>query len=628
VSLLCNQANSTKGLTKGRMVVNPLHDAPELPTRAFGRYKLHKLLAKSVASMVWLAFDPATGREVMLTMPRVQPERGVVQEHWLRNARQAARLDHPHIAAVSEVGIQDHWPFIAVERTHGVTLNEWRAAHPPPAVADVATWVCDLLRGLAFAHEAGVAHQDPQLHTVLINERGVACLMAFSAAGDSAQALQEADSLPANDRGMAMDPNRLRARRALANRDLLACGLVLHQLLGGQPALDQPDIALAINRMAPLGRELVRLPWSTPVPVPEALRVIVNRCTSAQDRLRYSNARSLLDALTGWIESQADEEGGPVAFLLDRLHTVGHLPALPGLSARVSLVTSMEGQRTDQIAEHALTDTALTFELLRTLNTAQVQGTQVAGNGPVLTLRRIISLIGVNGVHAAANRLRQWPGPLEGHAAQTLRVLMERVHLAGHLAQALRPAGYDGQVTYLIAVLQNLGRLMVHYHFATEAEQIAQLMLPHPADSHSSSTSELPGMTEEAAAYAVLGVTMETLATAVARAWGLDDQVQHMVRRVPADAAVRKPDTDADVLRLAASAANEVVDAINTLAPHKIDPMLTRVAQRYARALGLNSRYLQKALQAATEALHQGIPLPTLSDRGPPEETFTQPAPL
>ena len=48
---------------------------------------------------------------------------------------------------------------------------------------------------------------------------------------------------------------------------------------------------------------------------------------------------------------------------------------------------------------------------------------------------------------------------------------MERVRLAGHTAQALRPPGYDPEVVYLVAVLQNLGRLLVQYHFPDEAEQ-------------------------------------------------------------------------------------------------------------------------------------------------------------
>ena len=591
------------------MVANALPALSANPIRAFGRFELRRLLAKSAGTMVWLAFDPRTDRELMLTLPRLQPADPAALEHWLRDARLAARLDHPNLAPVSEVGVQDHWPFITVDRGLGVTLGEWFAAHPGPAPADVVAWLRDVLQGLAFAHEAGVAHLDPQLHSVLINERGAVCLMALAAASETTEASVDAAPARSNERAMAMDPSQLRAQRAAATRDLLACGVLLQNLLTGQPALDQPDTALVINRMTPIGREQVRLPWTTPLPIPEALRAIANRCTSSQERLRYQSARTLLGALTGWLEAQADDGGGPLVLLLDRLRSVGHLPALPGLAARVARVTSLESQRTDEIADQVLEDMALSFELLRTLNSAQVQGTQIQGNGPVLTLRRIISLIGVNGVRLAANTLRAWPGPLTDPQAAALRIAFDRVRLAGHTAQALRPAGYDAQVVYLITALQNLGRLMLRYHFADEAEQIQQLMTPSPADL-AAGTLEQPGLSQEVAAYAVLGVDIESLGAAVARQWGLGDDVMHMVRRLAAAAPVRKPDSDADVLRLTASAANDAVDAISSFSGPRAIAAVGQVAQRYARALGINARDLTDALQAAREAIRKGTPLP------------------
>ena len=586
------------------MVANALPHAPANPTRAFGRFALRQLLGKSTGTMVWLAFDPQSQRDTMLSLPRVQPADAGALEHWLRDARSAARLDHPNLAPVAEVGVQDHWPYIAVDRSHGVTLQEWFAAHPHLAPDEVVGWFCDLLQGLAFAHEAGVAHLDPQLHNVLIDERGSVRLMALACAGDALAALRDVARARSIERTMAMDPSELRARRAAAARDLLACGLLLQHLLTGQPPLEQPDTALVIARIAPLGRELVRLPWSTRTPIPEALRAIANRCSASQERLRYQNARTLLGALTGWLDAQAQDGGGPLGLLLDRLGSVGHLPALPGLALRVARVTSLETQRTDDIADQVLDDMALTFELLRTLNSAQVQG-----NGPVLTLRRIISLIGVNGVRLAANTLRAWPGPLTPKQADALQETLDRIRLAGHTAQALRPAGYDPQVVYLIAMLQNLGRLMLRYHFADEAEQIQQLMAPTQAN-RETGAAEQPGLSEESASYAVLGTDVESLGIAVGRHWGLGDDVMHMARRLAPDAPVRKPDSDAEVLRLTASAANEAVDAVSTLTGSRVTTALNQIAVRYARALGINVRELGDALKAAREALRRGTPMP------------------
>lgn len=588
--------------------------------------------------MVWLGVDSASSREVMLTLPRVQPANPVALEHWLSGARAAARLDHPHLAGVAEVGVQDHWPFISVDRGLGVTLSEWLGDHPQALPDQVAAQMCSVLQGLAFAHEAGVVHLDLQLHSVLIDERGSVRLMGLACANagtgtgvgvGTSDALSQPGrntaSRRTNDRTMALDPADLRAHRAAATRDLVACGLLLQHLLTGQPALDEPDTSLVIARMTPHGREVVRLPWTTPLPIPEALRAIVNRCTSAQERLRYQSARTLLGALTGWLEAQAQDGSGPAGLLLDRLSSVGHLPALPGLAARVARVTQLESQRTDEIADQVLHDLALSFELLRTLHSAQVQGTQVQGNGPVLTLRRVVALIGVDGVRLAANALRTWPGPLSEVQAAALQATLDRVRLAGYTAQALRPAGYDAQVAYLIAVLQNLGRLMVAYHFADEAEQIRQLMKFVPAQ-RQGGTLEQPGLSEVAAAFAVLGVDIETLGAVAARSWGLGEEVTHMARRLPLDGAVRKPDSDAEVLRLTASAANEAVDAISSLSGPAAAAAIAHVATRYARVLGIGAREIADALQTAREVLRKGTPMPAASSPAPPPFALQQPA--
>jgi HD-like signal output (HDOD) protein len=580
--------------------------------RRLGRFELRQLLGKSSGTMVWLAFDPRLEQELMLTLPRVQPATPAAMERWIDEVRAAARLNHPNLAHVVEIGIQENWPFVAVDRALGVTLTEWLAGHPNPVPLETVGWICEALQGVAFAHEAGTAHGDLQLHHLLISEQGSVRVMALAAAGRATPPTN--DPSRANDRAMALDPNRLRAQREAAERDVLAAGLLLQHLLTGQPALDEPDTALVISRLPPAGREIVRLPWTTPHPIAEALRAIANRTTSTQERQRYLNARTLLQALDGWRTAEAQDTGGPLALLLDRMRTVGHLPAMPGVGGRVARLTSKEGQRTDEMAGQILQDMALSFELLRQVNSAQVQGTQVAGTGPVLTIRRAIALVGINGIRQAAAALRVWPGPLNPAGAEAMQRTMERARLAGHTAQVLCPAGYDPEVIFLVSVLQNLGRLLLRYHFADEAEQIWQLMRPSPPPANAEpGTPEQPGMTEAGASYAVLGVDIEALGAAVARHWGLGEDVQHMIHRLPRDRTARTPDGDGDVLRTAASAANDAVDAVTLMPPTRQAHALNLVAQRYARALEIGARDLQEALQAAREALRTGKRVATVA---------------
>lgn len=568
-------------------------------TRSFGRFELRKLLGRSAAAMSWLVFDPRTGQELMLTMPRTRPADAAALERWQHEVRMGARLSHPNIAPVLETGAHDSWPYVAVDRELGVTLTEWLADRDPPGAAEVSVWIGQALQGLAFAHEAGVSHGDLQLHSLVVSESGAVRVMALATSLESSAAPTSQQTL---------ESTRMQAQRA-AQRDVLAGGLLLQRLLCGQAPLDEEDTGLVIQRMSAPRHEIVRLPWSTPQPIDEAMRAIGNRATSTQERQRYLNARTLLRALDGWRAAQRADDGGPLALLLERLSSVGHLPALEGLTARVNGLALADSQRTDQIAAHLLQDMALSFELLRLVNSATVQGTQVAGTGPVLTVRRAVALLGIAGIRRAASTLRVWPGPLGENAAAAMERTLQRVQLAGHVAQMLRPPGYDPEVIYLVAALQNLGRLLVQYHFPDEAEQIWQLMRPStPAapvagEPAPATVSAQPGMTEQAASYAVLGVDIEAIGAAVARHWGLGDEMQHMMRRMPSDRQLPASAGDAEMLLGTASCANDLVDAVTLLPSNKVNAAIVSIAQRFARALEVTPGDLQDALKAGRIAL-------------------------
>jgi non-specific serine/threonine protein kinase len=549
--------------------------------RWFGRMQLLRLLGKSERTMAWRVADPRIGQDLMLVLPRVQPADAAAMERWQQAVRQASRLDHPHLAAVVETGVQDGWPYVAYDPRDGATLSERLTTRGVPAL-EAAEWTTQLLQGLAYAHEAGLAHHDLQPYMVLAAEGAPLRLAGLAVAVEMAH-------------GAGDVPGSLRVQRAAAERDVLASGVLLHLLLTGQPALEEPDIGRVVARLPPAGREIVRLPWSTAQPVPEPLRAIANRATDRQERQRYRGARTLLRALEGWLQSESGAGGGPLALLADRLRTAGVLPASPGGADRAARLAMMERGRTAELAEVVLDDLALSFELLRLVNSAQVRGAQISGSGPVLTVRRAIAMMGLEGVRRAALALRPWPGPLNDTGAADLERLIERCKRAGRVAVALRPAGYDAEVIYLITLLQNLGRLVVHYHFADEAAQIRRLMLPAP--SPRPEEPEEPGMTEEGASFAVLGVDIEAIGAAVARYWGLDDSVLTMVRRQPLATAPRSSDGDDDLLRAAASCANEAIDALALPAP-RVAAALGRVVARYGRLLNFGARELQEALQA------------------------------
>ena len=99
----------------------------------------------------------------------------------------------------------------------------------------------------------------------------------------------------------------------------------------------------------------------------------------------------------------------------------------------------------------------------------------------------------------------------------------------------------------------------------------------------------------------MLGVDLEAIASAVARWWGFDDSVLHMMRRHSTAAGVRLPESDHESLRISASCANEAIDAL-ALPAARVAHALQSVAQRYARVLNLSLRDLQAALQPGLQS--------------------------
>lgn len=576
--------------------MNTLAGEPVLAARRFARFELQALAGKSRRSTAWRVrgVRGAQGtRECFLVLPRQQPADADASARWTQAVRRGSRLEHPALAPVLEIGVWQGWPYVLYEATGLQTLAE-RLKDQALTAAQAAAVLVGALQGLAFAHEGGVAHRDLQPYMLLLGEHDTASLMGLEA-GAPTPATTSTGLAPVAPVHTSIDALELIQQRAAAADDLLCAGLLLHRLLAGRPALDEPDLAEAAARLPPDGRELVRLPWNTPLPVPEALRAMANRASDRQPRQRYQSARGLARALEGWLQAEGSEGGGPLALLLDRLHAVGTLPASPGSEARAVRLAAMDRERTNELAQVVLQDLGLAFELLRMVNSAQVRGALVSGTGPVLTVRRAIAMLGLQGVQRAAAALRPWPGPLSESAARALREQIATARRAGRVAQALRPAGYDGEVVDLVTLLQCLGRLTVAYHFPDELQQIRRLM--QPAAGQEPGQAPDAGMSEQAASYAVLGTDIEAIGIAVARHWGLDDAVLHLIRRLPLATQPRAVDNDDDVLRAVASCANETVDALAWPSAQR-PAALRRVAQRYARILRIELRDLQDALTA------------------------------
>jgi serine/threonine protein kinase len=210
-----------------------------------GRYALGGVLGRGGMGTVWLATDRVLERRVALkeiTFPvdLTGEERAVLRERTMREARAAARLDHPRVTKVYDVVEEDGKPWLVMELVAARTLQdilEEQGPLPPAAVARIGLDVVDALEA---AHEAGIVHRDVKPANVLVDDGGRACLTDFgiaSTTGDSS--LTTAGALIGSPSYMA--PERAHGDEPRPPVDLWSLGATLYTAVEGRPPYDRGE---------------------------------------------------------------------------------------------------------------------------------------------------------------------------------------------------------------------------------------------------------------------------------------------------------------------------------------------------------------------------------------------------
>jgi eukaryotic-like serine/threonine-protein kinase len=135
-----------------------------------GKYRLDRVLGAGGMGIVWAAFDPDLERAVAIKLLRSGDDEPVLRSRLLREARAMARLKHPNVLTVYEVGTFQNRDYIAMEQVDGDSLDVWLASRPPREQVTEALIAAG--RGLAAAHAAGLVHRDFKPHNVLRSRDG------------------------------------------------------------------------------------------------------------------------------------------------------------------------------------------------------------------------------------------------------------------------------------------------------------------------------------------------------------------------------------------------------------------------------------------------------------------------
>ena len=209
------------------------------------RYRLNELpLAVGGMGEVWLGQDTKLDREIAVKFvrhPDGRPDQELVRR-FVRESRITARLEHPGVPAIYDVGTHEDRPYLVMQRIRGISVADLVAEHGPLPLgwaAAIAAQVCSVL---SVAHAASLVHRDLKPSNLMLEPAGTVKVLDFGLA----VALDLPDVSRITNTGQSlgtpayMAPEQVSEATSTAATDLYALGCTLHEMLTGTPLFTGP----------------------------------------------------------------------------------------------------------------------------------------------------------------------------------------------------------------------------------------------------------------------------------------------------------------------------------------------------------------------------------------------------
>lgn len=317
--------------------------APSLAGEAVAGYRIQEEIGRGGMGVVYKAVQPTLGRTVALKLLR-GGDAGAT-DRLLAEARSAARLDHPGIVPIFEVGSHDGRPFLAMAFVAGETLAE-RALRGPLPCREAARIVQDVALAVQHAHEHGVIHRDLKPANVLVTPEGRPRVTDFGLAKRSGETtLSSGGEVLGTPAYMPPEFAAGEAVGAGPAADVYGLGAVFYTLLTGRAPFHGETVLETIRRVA--DDEPVP-PRETNRGVERAAEAICLRCLEKHPRHRYDSAKALADDLGRYLADEVPlaEQLGWGDWLrrkLDRAIDFSHARAWSRLLGAVAVAHLMAG---------------------------------------------------------------------------------------------------------------------------------------------------------------------------------------------------------------------------------------------------------------------------------------------
>jgi tetratricopeptide (TPR) repeat protein/predicted Ser/Thr protein kinase len=270
---------------------------------AVAGYDILGVLGEGGMGVVYQARHERLRRVVALKMLRGGPQASPrALARFQTEVEVVARLQHPNIVPIYEVGEHEGEPFFAMEFVAGGTLTSRVDGTPQPA-REAARTVAALARAMHHAHQRGVVHRDLKPSNVLLTEEGVPRITDFGLAKypEGSEGHTRSGDVLGTPSYMAPEQAAGKAQQVGPATDVYALGAILYELLTGRPpfkAETPTDTLLQVLHNAPVPPSRLR------AQTPRDLETICLKCLEKEPHKRYATAEALADDLDRFLEGR------------------------------------------------------------------------------------------------------------------------------------------------------------------------------------------------------------------------------------------------------------------------------------------------------------------------------------
>jgi tetratricopeptide (TPR) repeat protein len=259
-----------------------------------GDYTLEEELARGGAGVVFRARDAAGAPVAVKLLLAAQNSSERTLKRFRREAQVLARLNHPHVVRVREVGDEQGLPYLVMDLVDGVSLQQELDARGPLEPRRAARLLLQVTDAITHAHQSGLLHRDLKPGNILLDAGDQTRLTDFGLVKEPGQLLGTPGYMPPEQAHGQLD-------RLGPASDVYGLGATLYALLSGHPPHEGETLVEVLSQLGDAPRPLrAQRPQ-----VPPGLEAICLRCLEPIPERRYPTASALRNALTEWLAGKS-----------------------------------------------------------------------------------------------------------------------------------------------------------------------------------------------------------------------------------------------------------------------------------------------------------------------------------